>query len=151
MSGFWQQSSNSAACWVITAILALVPFGSSLGATSGSPGPLTRFVHHEGRTATRVVQWVVRGEPSENSVRIGNTFGWCPGLGQKVAPRITGVRQVGRPHSVVLTAYLSSGSTAHCAGVEASVERQVRIRGGLDGRALLDGSQSPPITRWPRR
>lgn len=151
MSDFRQSSSNVAACWIITAILALVPLGSSMGAASGSPGPPTRSAHQGDRTATRVVQWVVLGEPSENRVKIGNSFVWCPDLGSKAAPRITSVRQVDRVHSVVLTAYLTSGPTVHCAGVEASVERQVRIRGGLDGRALLDGSQSPPVARWPRR
>jgi hypothetical protein len=100
------------------------------------------------------IQWRVMEPPTETTVTIGNDVGWCPGSHR--VPRISGVRQVDTANAVILTAYFA-GRPPHpkpgmnsCAGVETRIFSVVHIRGGLDGRPLYDGSQSPPKKRWPR-
>lgn len=99
----------------------------------------------------RPTPWVVLGRPRGNRVRIGRNVGWCPERGRATRPRITGVQQVNQRRSVVLTALMVQHRMGHCAAVESLVERLVHIRGGLRGRPLYDGSQSPPVRRWPRK
>lgn len=94
------------------------------------------------------VQWKVLGTPNRTTVSIGNWVGWCPGSGP--LPKIKGVRQVDHPHFVTLTAFLINHPPKNCPGVETGADYLVHIRGGLRGRALYDGSQSPPKKRWPR-
>jgi hypothetical protein len=124
---------------------------ASVSVASHGPPANSRPASSEGVRNKRTVQWVVLGHPRKGRVRIGNNFGWCPDTSRAAAPRIIGVKQTNRQDRVTLTAYLASGDTSHCVGVEAFVERVVHIRGGLRGRALFDGSQSPPVRRWPRR
>jgi hypothetical protein len=138
---------------------ALVVFGFSpvllfiLPVMSGSDG-VVRESPKRGGPAQKVqaspMQWRVLGGPGSNSVRIGGDVGWCPESGVAALPRISGVRQVDHPRSIVLTAFLANRVIRPCAGVEFRVERHVRIRGGIRGRAILDGSQQPPAKRWPR-
>ncbi len=127
-----------------TWLLLTVAIGVSLAQGSSGNGSTLRG-RLGGATA---VHWVVLGHPGRNGVRIGNNVGWCPDSGTASRPRITGVKQVDRPHTVVLTAYLSQRSHRNCAGVEILVEYTVHIRGGLRGRTLYDGSKSPPVQRW---
>lgn len=105
---------------------------------------------HVKKDNMRPVQWVVWRRLGENSFRIGNHFAWCPNAWGSNAPRIVGVRQIDRPKRVMLIVYLVSGKTSGCLGVAAQLERVVHIRGGLHGRELFDGSQSPAVRRWPR-
>jgi len=113
----------------------------------------TRAPHASMRTGNNKAHptpWVVVGVPGEKSVRIRRTLGWCPNpanLGLR--PRIVGVRQVDKPSAVILTPYLVHKSQPSCL-VVTPVEYVVHIRNGLQGRPLYDGSQSPPVRRWPR-
>ena len=95
--------------------------------------------------------WIVLGQPKGSRVRIGRNVGWCPERGRATRPRITGVEQVDHRRSVVLTAFMARHRMGDCAGVEILIEHVVHIRGGLRGRSLYDGSQSPPVRRWPRK
>lgn len=84
------------------------------------------------------VQWKVLEKRDERTVRIGNWVGWCPGGGP--LPKIKGVRQVDHSNVVILTAILIN-RTHNCeADVVTPVEQVGRIRGGLQGRPLYDGS-----------
>lgn len=95
--------------------------------------------------------WFVLGRPTGNRVRIGRNVGWCPEKGKATRPRITGVKQADHRRAVVLTAFMARRRMGNCAAVEILVERVIHIRGGLRGRSLYDGSQSPPVRRWPRK
>lgn len=112
--------------------------GGSLGAKQGAKVP----VH--------LMKWRVLERPGEGRVRIGNMVGWCPDLKLDTGPRIRGVKQIDRSRAVILKVYVAQTGTQHCGPVEAPVEVVVHIRHGLKGRALYDGSASPPIRRWPR-
>jgi hypothetical protein len=126
--------------------------GQSRANTTASPSAVQRS-----RVPVHPTSWVVLGFPDRNAVRIGKEVGWCPEVNPatgdvKLAtrPRITGVKQVSRRRAVILTAYLSQKKLGNCLGVITPVEYVVHIRNGLNGRALYDGSKSPPIRRWPR-
>ncbi len=109
---------------------------------------------HSGHSQRRrPVQWRVFEEPTETTVEIRNSVGFCSGSHR--VPRISGVRQEDHANSVVLTAYLAgrpphSKSGMPCAGGETIISSDIHIRGGLNGRPLYDGSQTPPVKRWPR-
>lgn len=109
--------------------------------------------HVPGRGQTGMpVQWHILEPPTESTVSIGSDVAYCPGSGR--VPRISGVKQINRPGAVILTAYFA-GRPPHFSGTEACLGAQigtrVHIRGGLRGRPLYDGSQSPPKRkRWPR-
>jgi hypothetical protein len=96
--------------------------------------------------------WVVYGRPKGGRVTIGRQIGWCPPNGEaRDLPRFDRVRQVSTPNAVILTAFLVNRPSSRCLGVVRTVRRSVRIRGGgLHGRRLLDGSQFPPVQRWPK-
>jgi len=98
----------------------------------------------------RPTPWFVLGRPMGSRVRIGRNVAWCPESGKGTRPRITGVQQADHRHSVVLTAFMVRHPMGNCAAVEILVERVVHIRGGLRGRPLYDGSQSPSVRRWPK-
>jgi hypothetical protein len=99
------------------------------------------------------VQWHILEAPTESTVSIGSSVGYCPG-GDRV-PHISGVRQIDRPKAVILIAYFA-GRPRHFSGsngcVETLIATRVHIRGGLRDRPLYDGSQSPPkLKHWPRQ
>jgi hypothetical protein len=97
----------------------------------------------------RPVQLRVLGVGGTRRVRIrSGTFGWCPDIPHSY-PRITGVREVDRPRAVVLTAYLVGGVRPGCAEVSVDVQKRLWLRQPRDGRPIYDGSQSPPVRRWP--
>jgi hypothetical protein len=99
--------------------------------------------------APKASPFVVVGRPHGNRVTIGRSVEWCPINGEaRGLPRFSGVKQVDTDKAVTLTAYLVA-RPANCL-VERFVRRTVRIRGGLGGRSLFDGSRSPPVRRWPR-
>lgn len=143
---------NTRFCWSIAALA--LAFLSGIGSPGGgvSPHRHQEVAHpsRPGRNEARPVQWIVWGPIGENGFRIGNHLPWCPNAHGTNGPRIVGVHQIDRPKRVTLIAYLVSGKTEGCLGVEAQVEHVVHIRGGLRGRPLFDGSQSPPVRRWPR-
>src|SRR3954451_11783763 len=114
--------------------------------------PTHQVRHGQKQAPVHPVQWVVLGRPGKSNVRIGNIVGWCPDRELASRPHIVGVRQVDRARSVSLTAYLAqkNQNSSPCAGVETPVEYVVHIRHGLRGRPLYDGSQTPPLQRWPR-
>lgn len=144
--------TNALACSFLSVLVLAVlagAGGSSKSASSNRQPEVGRPLA-AGRKNVRSVQWVVWRRLGENTFRIGNMFGWCPNPQGRGAPRIVGVRQIDKPDRVTLMAYLTSGNNSDCLGVEAQVERVVHIRGGLRGRPLFDGSQSPPARRWPR-
>lgn len=95
------------------------------------------------------VQWRVLEKPTGTRVTIGNDVGYCTGSHR--VPRISGVRQIDSSQAVTLTAYFAGRPPRGCkAGVETRISYVVHIRGGLNGRPLYDGSQSPPVKRWPK-
>lgn len=96
------------------------------------------------------IGWRVLGRPGGRTVRIGSIVGWCPDKAGKTRPHIAGVEQTDGSHAVTLTAYVQRVPLQHCLGVDTPVEHVVHIRHGLHGRALYDGSRSPPLRRWPR-
>ena len=97
----------------------------------------------------REAQWIVLGQPKEQTVRIGNYFAWCPGIPSS-QPKFGRVKEVDRAHSIILTVFVRTHAPSGCAGVEMAIEKTVHLGVKLDARALYDGSQSPPIKRWPR-
>jgi hypothetical protein len=100
---------------------------------------------------SKPVRWSVVGRPGPRQVMISSTVGWCPG-GAGPKPRIQRVRQVDRPHAVVLTVLLVHGVPKgdDCPGVELPIQVLVRFKQRRNGRPLFDGSVSPPARRWPR-
>ena len=144
--------TNALACSFLSALLIGVLGGASAPSKSASSDRQLEVSRPSaaGKNNVRPVQWVVWRRLGESTFRIGNRFGWCSNPQGTGAPRIVGVRQIDRPDRVTLTAYLASGNNSDCLGVEAQVERVVHIHGGLRGRPVFDGSQSPPVRRWPR-
>jgi hypothetical protein len=126
----------------------ITPVGAMGHTTNGEQ--TYRDVMARGHSKPSPRAWFVLGRPRGDRVRIGTNVEWCPEGGSATRPRITGVQQVDRRRSVVLTAFLARRSVGHCGAVEILVEHLVHIRGGLRGRSLFDGSQSPPARRWPR-
>jgi hypothetical protein len=118
--------------------------------TDPAPAPTHQGQHSGRRGPIHPIQWVVLERASESTVRIGKMVGWCPAIGPRDRPRITGVRQVDRARAVTRIACLFQRNPSQRAGVEAPVEAVVHIRHGLEGRPLYDRSRTPPVLRWPR-
>lgn len=97
----------------------------------------------------RPIQWRVDESVDVRRVPIWGKAGWCPDI-KNSFPKITGVREVDRPHAIILTAYITNNLVPGCAAVEALWSKNVILRQPLRERSLYDGIQSPPIKRWPR-
>lgn len=97
----------------------------------------------------RAIQWRVDKSVGVQRVPIWGKAGWCPDI-KNSFPKITGVREVDRPHAIILTAYITNNVVPGCAAVEALWNKTVILRQPLRNRALYDGIQSPPEKRWPR-
>lgn len=137
------------------ALLILAMIGLGVPLTAASHATYGKKIYQEWNAGRRVKEarpmtWHVLGRANGSRVRIGRNVEWCPESGSATRPRITGVKQVDRRHSVVLTAFIARRPVRNCGAVEILVERLVHIRGGLHGRPLYDGSKSPPVRRWPR-
>jgi hypothetical protein len=98
----------------------------------------------------RVVKWYVIRPPKNDYVRIGTTAQWCPGNGEP-RPVIDSVLERDTPRAVILTARLAYQAGKLCASVNLPVEHVVLLKRRLSSRPLYDGSQRPPVRRWPRR
>lgn len=132
----------------VTALLGLVA-AMDVSAKSATAGGLPGSA---GRPTSRskVVQWYVVRPPRGRYVRIGTTAPWCPGNSDP-RPEIGSVRERDTQQAVILTARLIHRARRTCAGVELLVEYVVLLRQPLGTRPLYDGSQHPPVRRWPRR
>ena len=98
------------------------------------------------------MRWYLAYSPSERTIRIARAVGYCVGAPK---PWIGKVRTRERDRAVIVTAFLdmkraSAAKNPTCAGVELNVEKTVQLPSDLDGRALYDGSTSPPKKRWTR-
>jgi hypothetical protein len=99
----------------------------------------------------RAIGWKLSGAPgSDRYVHIVSVVGYC-GAGRKPRLRSVGISE--RRRAVVLTARVvpSRQGSGGCAPLGVILERTVRLRRPLGGRALFDGSTSPPRRRWPWR
>ena len=103
----------------------------------------------------RPMQWMLARAPGERTIWIEQSAGFCSSpLSWDPAnlPQVKGIRQETTRKRVVLTFFVirapfpQSGS---CAGLETMLHASVHVRGGLRGRPIYDGSQVPPVKRWP--
>jgi hypothetical protein len=153
---------KSIGCCVVVVLGASVGAGSMSRASQvlvteqevGAKQMASLTTHRQG-VRGRPVRWTVLGRPGSKRVTIGSTVGWCPGA-TRPKPRIRRVRQVDRGRAVILTAFLahpapqSASGAASCPGVELALEYVVTFHRLRNGRALYDGSTTPPSRRWPR-
>jgi hypothetical protein len=96
----------------------------------------------------RPVKWIVLDVPKGRRVRIGSSSSWCPDIPHSM-PRFTGVHESDLDDRIVLTAYLSDRPKPGCLAVAVRPETVVWLRQDRLGRRIYDGSQSPPLQRWP--
>lgn len=96
----------------------------------------------------RPVSWHLARAPEGRVIHIFNSTGWCSGAPR---PYIARVKTRETRTRVVLTLILANPPRKKgvCAGVGFGVVRAVRLRSPLGRRVLFDGSQSPPMRRWP--
>lgn len=108
--------------------------------------PVTGKRPNEGRP----VKWTVLGTPEEHAVRIGTGFlSWCVGS-PRLKPKIVAVHERRRRDGTVFTVYVVGGYRPGCAEVAVRPEVVIRLNQPLEARKLYDGSESPPIKRWPK-
>lgn len=141
-----QMKGMKASLYISTAIL-FGMFGCG-GSADGDSKPQSVGERPEAKQV-RPVQWKVYGPPLGRKVRISSEVGYCIGSEK---PRIKAVHVVEKAQRVLLTAMLTVVKVGRggCAGVSLGVQKVVRLERPLGGRALYDGSLSPPAKRWPR-
>ena len=100
----------------------------------------------------RPLQWELAGPPKGSEVTIQQFVGLCvnPPVDPVDVPQVKEVRQVGKPKAVILTLIIVRPKRPMGCLIATLVGATVHIRGGLRGRPIYDGSQSPPEKRWPR-
>lgn len=90
-----------------------------------------------------------------DQVRILGAIGACrvaPHSVPGAVPEIKRVRQFHTRKAIVLTPIIvrPKSKSSACLGFVSPLRYTVRIPGGLRGRPIYDGSQSPPVKRWPK-
>lgn len=125
-------------------------------------GGTSRHVYHRRMRAYisahhgQPMQWKLARPPHRDEVWIAQRAGFCGSpLSEDPAdfPQVKGVRQEVSSKKIVLTFFVIAApfpKSDSCAGLGTMLYAAVRVRGGLRGRPLYDGSQSPPVKRWPR-
>jgi hypothetical protein len=107
------------------------------------------LANHRGRP----LQWKVAGRPSGSRVTITQDVGICASpLSRNPAdlPHIKGVQRTETARAVILTLLVVWPDDPNpCPRLGMPLYSAVRIPGGIKGRPLYDGSQSPPVKRWP--
>lgn len=90
-----------------------------------------------------------------NKVRVLSGIGACYAGASSMpgsVPEIKRVKQLQTRKAVTLTVFVVSPERKDraCLGFISALRYTVHIRGGLKGRPIYDGSQSPPVKRWPK-
>lgn len=96
-------------------------------------------------------RWHLMRPPAGRTIKIASTIAYCGG---KPKPRIAHIRVHESRQAVTLTVFRSKPSTQSsnggCVGLELGLTKTVTLSSRLRGRAIYDGSVSPPLKRWPR-
>lgn len=97
----------------------------------------------------QAVSWKMYGPPTGATIRIISEVGYCRGTAK---PRIDAVNVMEKRNAVFLTAKrtVSGASKGNgCADVALGIQKVVKLKRPVDGRALYDSGVSPPVKRWP--
>lgn len=163
MTDQWRIRRSVALVFAFLALAALIRCGTSTGRADAESSKSEtwddRAAPHPAMPSTkgsgallpgRPVAWIVVSHPEENRFRIKTPLlGWCPAVPHS-QPRIAGVREVDRRRAVILTAYLVNGRPPlGCGEVAYKAEFVVNLRARRSGLPLYDGSEQPPVRRWP--
>jgi hypothetical protein len=98
--------------------------------------------------------WKMAPGPRARTIVIRAEPGWAPRLGKDGSPihkpRIGPVAISERRHRIVVSSHLINPPPhGACACVVMPISRVISLRRQLRGRAIYDGTVSPPPRRWP--